>query len=74
MTPTKAVEKPQVLFFCDGCGASEPGEFYRGVEAHKPRHWFARCDDETGPMFACSRACIDRAAKSKGTHAVVLPI
>lgn len=63
----------KVVFECDGCGVKCEGEFGRGGEAFKPRHWYQR-SDESGVQMACSRPCIDKIAAKSGKTSVVLPI
>ena len=53
---------------CDGCGKRQQMKRF-----HKPYDWFSREDDD-GVQLACSRPCINKAAKESGKTDVVLPI
>lgn len=57
---------------CDGCGRRQPMESSHG-NWFKPHTWFERSDND-GIQSACSRACIEKIAKTSGKTAVVLPI
>ena len=62
----------EVIFKCDGCGATAPG-FWANGEVYKPMAWFQR-SDEDGVQIACSRRCIQDIADKTGKTSVVLPI
>lgn len=61
-----------VEYICDGCGKREPGHEDRSGNAHKPRSWYQRTDDD-GTQTACSRKCIETIAEKSGKSAVVAP-
>lgn len=75
-------------WICDGCGKREPGAISALGNWCAPPGWFERTvfeDEGTvtrfGPvgrakatLSACSRECIEPAAKKAGAHSLVLPI
>lgn len=61
------------IFVCDGCGKqTEPRQ-----SEFKPNDWFEaspRVDNQRITLHACSRPCIEAAAKKFNVSPVVLPI
>ena len=62
-------------YICDGCGKEEPASYYGNGsrEVTKPHDWYQRCDSK-GYQVACSRDCIETAARKFNVHSIVLPI
>ncbi len=60
-------------YICDGCGKRAKAVYYGGIRWFKPHSWFQRSDDD-GPQDACSRECIEKAAKKTGKTDLVLPV